>query len=365
VLKHFSVTQNVFGHLQNGEAVQAIELRNSNGMSVCIITLGASIHAVNVPDRNGDFADVTLGPTTLDEYVAKPQFFGATVGRVANRIAGARFVLDGEEYALSANDGHNALHGGDQGYDKANWVVTHVFDEDIASLTLRHISPDGDQGYPSEVTIDAVYTLNNENALSVTYTAVTDRTTYVALSNHAYWNLSGEGSCTSAMDHLLTIWADRYLPVDHELIPTGEKRLVAETNFDFRAPTRIGLRVRDAKDPQIVFGHGYDHHWVAAPTIAEDVRPLACLEDPSSGRTMTLSSNQPGLQFYSGNFLDGTTIGKSGKLYRMGDAIALEPQQCPNAVNTPEFPSVRLNPGETYVNKIVWRFETQTEGFRP
>jgi aldose 1-epimerase len=359
VLKHLTITQAVFGHLQNGEAVKAIALRNSNGMSVCIITLGASIHSVNVPDRNGDFADVTLGPATLEEYVAKPQFFGATVGRVANRIAGARFVLDAHEYALSANDGRNALHGGDQGFDKANWIVTNVCDEDVASVTLRHISPDGDQGYPGEVTVDAVYELNNQNELSVTYSALTDRTTNVGLSNHAYWNLSGEGSCNSAMDHLLTIWADRYLPVDHELIPTGEKRVVDKTNFDFRKPTKIGLRVREAKDPQIVFGHGYDHHWVTASTIAEDVRPLARLEDPNSGRTMTLSSNQPGLQFYSGNFLDGTMIGKSGKLYRMGDAIALEPQQCPNAVNTPEFLPICLNPGQTYVNKIVWRFATK------
>ena len=333
-------------------------MTNALGMSATIITYGASIQALHVPDACGDFADVTTGYASLDEYVAVPQFFGSTVGRVANRIAGARFSLDGKEYAVPANDGVNSLHGGDVGFDKVNWTVT-ACDEAALSVTLSHISRDGDQGYPGNLTVMATYQLHPDNALSVHYRATTDAPTYVNLSNHAYWNLGGEGASQDAMDHLLMINADHFLPVDKGLIPTGERRSVAGSAFDFRTPKPIGEYVRDGDDEQLGHGRGYDHNWVIDEKVAVEPRLLAILEDPHSGRTMTLLSNQPGLQFYSGNFFDGSTAGKAGKSYRMGDAIALEPQMFPDAPNQMSFAPITLRPGQTYDNIIIWQFGTR------
>lgn len=334
-------------------------MTNSSGMSVKIISYGASIQSVCVPDVSGDFADVTAGYRTLDEYVAHPQFFGSTVGRVANRVARARFTLNSREYFVPANDGANSLHGGDVGFDKVNWRVT-ACDADALSVTLSHISRDGDQGYPGTLSVTATYQLSNDNSLSVIYHATTDAPTIVNLSNHAYWNLGGEGAPRDAMDHLLTIPADHYLPVDDALIPTGERRSVAGTAFDFRTPKPISAHVRDVGDMQLQHGRGYDHNWIIDETVAQQARLLARLEDPHSGRTMTLLSNQPGLQFYSGNFFDGSTAGKAGKSYRMGDAVALEPQMFPDAPNQPSFASVVLQPGEQYENIIIWQFGTVT-----
>ena len=332
-------------------------MTNAHGMSVTIITYGASIQALSVPDARGHFADVTTGYATLDEYISVPQFFGSTVGRVANRIAGARFSLDGEEYAVPANDGLNSLHGGDVGFDKVNWSVT-ACDEAALSVTLSHISRDGDQGYPGNLTVMATYQLHPDNALSVRYRATTDAPTYVNLSNHAYWNLSGEGASQDAMDHLLMINADYFLPVDRGLIPTGERRSVAGSPFDFRMAKPIRDHVRDVADEQLRHGSGYDHNWVIDETAAAEPRLLATLEDPHSGRTMKLLSNQPGLQFYSGNFFDGSTAGKAGRSYRMGDAIALEPQMFPDAPNQASFAPVTLRPDEGYNNIIIWQFGT-------
>jgi aldose 1-epimerase len=225
-------------------------------------------------------------------------------------------------------------------------------------VTLRYVSPDGDMGYPGALTVTATYSLDEKNQLTIDYKATTDKPTVVNLSNHAYWNLAGEGSPRGAMGLLLTIPADHYSPTDKGAIPTGEFRPVQGTVFDFRKPTAIGARVRDASDEQIVFGKGYDHNWVVARTLSATPRLLARVEDPVSGRVMEMLSNQPGLQFYSGNFLDATTVGKSGKLYRQGDAIVLEPQMFPDTPNRPEFGSVRLDPGQTYHNLIVLRFST-------
>jgi aldose 1-epimerase len=344
-----------FGELADGTAVEAITLANSSGMTVRIISFGASIQAVEVADRNGIFADVTTGYRTLDEYVSQPQFFGSTVGRFANRLKNARFSLGGKEYVVPSNDGRNSLHGGSQGFDKVNWEVVDCSEPDL-SVTLRYVSKDGDQGYPGTLTTFARYSLDDDNKLTVEYHATTDAPTIVNLSNHAYWNLTGEGSQHDAMDHLLTIHADRFLPVDAELIPTGERRNVAGSAFDFRSPKPIRVHVRDAADAQIAFGRGYDHNWIVGETPSREPRPMAHLEDPHSGRTMTLLSNQPGLQFYSGNFFDGSTSGKAGQFYRMGDAIALEPQQFPDTPNQPNFGSVALHPGQTYANIISWRF---------
>ena len=347
----------VFGTLTNGETVEAVTLTNANGMSVKIISYGASIQSVCVPDADGRLADVTTGYATVDEYVADRQFFGATVGRVANRIKRARFTLDGREYVVPANDGSNSLHGGNVGFDKANWVVT-ACDEQALSVTLSHVSADGDQGYPGKLNVTATYELSPDNALSVTYQATTDAPTCVNISNHAYWNLGGEGGNPNAVDHVLTIKAEYYLPVDSALIPTGERRKVAGSVFDFRAPKRIRDDLDDVAEEQLLPGRGFDHNWIIAEEVGAEPRLQARLEDPHSGRTMTLFSNQPGLQFYSGNFLDGSTVGKSGKSYGAGNAIALEPQMFPDAPNQPSFASIELRPGQTYKNIIIWKFGT-------
>jgi aldose 1-epimerase len=356
-LSQSGIHKDVFGTLADGSVVESITLTNTQGMSVCIITYGASIQSVSVPDVNGSFADVTTGYATLEEYVARRQFFGSTVGRVANRIAKSRFTLNGIEYRLPSNDRSNSHHGGEQGFDRMNWDIVEVAEDNLA-VTLQLISPDGDQGYPGTLTVTATYSLYTDNSLAVEYKATTDAPTVVNLSNHAHWNLSGEGSRHDTMDHILTIHADHFLPVDAELIPTGEYRSVESSAFDFRSPLRISTHIRDEGDPQIGFGRGYDHNWVIADSVSDSPRVMAYLEDPRTGRTMTLLSNQPGLQFYSGNFFDGSTTGKAGKLYRMGDAIALEPQQFPDSPNQPSFPSIALNPGQTYSNSIIWRFGT-------
>lgn len=349
-------TRSRFGRLADGRAVEAVTLKNDAGMSVRLIAYGAAIQSVVVPDRDGKPADVALGYPSLQGYLTKPEYFGATVGRVANRIAKGRFVLDGRTYTVPVNNGPNSLHGGTRGFDKVLWDVVEVVSGERPSVTFRYVSPDGDQGYPGTLTATATYALERDNALSVEYRATTDRTTLVNLSNHAYWNLAGEGSAEGAMGHLLTIPAEHYLPTDATAIPTGEIRPVAGTVFDFRTPTAVGARVRDASDQQIVFGRGYDHNWVVGREPVDSPRLVARVEDPDSGRVMEVLSDQPGLQFYSGNFLDATVAGKAGRLYRMGDAIVLEPQMFPDTPNRPEFGSVRLEPGQEYRNRIVFRF---------
>ena len=347
-----------FGHTAAGEPVQAVTLANAHGMRVTLISLGAAVQSVVVPDRAGHAADVALGYPTIDGYLVKSEYFGGTVGRVANRIAKGRFTLDGRTYQTPVNNGPNALHGGTKGFDKVVWRVGDVHGGARPSVTFTYVSPDGDQGYPGTLTATATYSVDDAGVLAVTYRATTDKPTVVNLSNHSYWNLGGEGSAAGAMGHLLTIPADSFTPTDAGAIPTGEFQPVAGTVFDFRAPTPVGARVRDA-DPQIVLGKGYDHNWVIARERSAEPRLLARLEDPASGRVMEVWSDQPGLQFYSGNFLDGTVTGKSGHLYRQGDAVVLEPQMFPDTPNQPAFGSVRLDPGQTYVNRIEFRFSAR------
>ena len=347
-----------FGRMPDGRAVEAITLRNRQGVSATIITYGAALQSLVTPDAHGVKADIALGHATLDEYLAKRQFMGATIGRVANRIAGARFVLDGKAYQIPANDGVNALHGGVSGFDRAVWTLQTVkADADAAEVVLHHLSPDGDQGFPGNLDVTVTYRLDERNQLTIDLRATTDRTTVVSLANHAYWNLAGEGAARGAMEQVLEIPADDYSPVDSVLIPTGEFRTVNGTPFDFRKPRAIGTRVRTADDDQIRIGRGYDHNWVVTRKPTRDIHLMARVTDPRSGRTMTLSSDQPGLQFYSGNFLDGTTRGKSGQLYRQGDAIVLEAQAFPDTVDRPAFGSVRLDPSETYRSVSVYKFE--------
>jgi aldose 1-epimerase len=346
-----------FGTLADGTRVEAVELTNRNGLSARIITLGATLQSLIVPDLHGRPADVVLGYASAAEYLAKPQYFGATVGRYANRIAGGRFSLDGKPYVLEKNDGPNHLHGGLRGLDKVVWRIESVESGSIARVTLTHVSVDGQGGYPGTLQVTAIYSLNERNELSVEYRATTDQPTIVNITHHSFFNLAGEAGNTSVMAHRLTLAADAYTPVNATLIPTGELRSVAGTPFDFRQPHAIGERIREGRDEQIRLGRGYDHNFVVNGTSGR-LRPAAHLEDPASGRVMELLTTAPGIQFYSGNFLDGTTAGKSGRVYRQGDALCLEPQVFPDSPNRPDFPSSRLNPGETYVNTMMFRFST-------
>ena len=344
----------VVGKLPDGTQVETILLRDGSGMQARVLTLGAALHSLEVPDRDGAFADVLLGDKDLQATLDKPQYFGTIVGRFANRIAKGRFTLDGKTYQVPVNNGPNSLHGGTRGFDKVVWQVVDVTPD---HATLRHVSPDGDMGFPGTLTVTATYALKGNGRLEIDYSATTDAPTIVNLSNHSYWNLSGEGS-GSAMGHELTIPASAYTPVDATLIPTGVLQPVAGTAFDFRTPKAIGRDLRRGDEPQLLHGQGYDHNWVISKAPVRELREVARVHDPRSGRVMTLLSTQPGLQFYSGNFLDGSTVGKSGRVYRQGDAIALEPQLFPDTPNQPAFGSAGLAPGETYLNRIVYDFTT-------
>lgn len=354
--------RSTFGTMPDGQAVPAVTLTNSRGVSATLIAYGAAIQSLVMPDREGKRADVVLGYATLAEYLAKPQFFGATAGRYANRLAGGRFTVDGKSYQAPINNGPNSLHGGTKGFDKVVWDVVSVKSGPTASVTFRYVSHDGDQGYPGTVTVDATYSLDEKNALTIEYKATTDKPTIVNITNHNYWNLSGEGSANGAMGHLVMIPAESYLPTDATAIPTGEVKSVADTAFDFRSPHAVGERVRDARDQQIVFGRGYDHNWIIGRDVTADQHLMARVSDPVSGRGFELWSNQPGLQFYSGNFLDGTSHGKANKVYREGDAIVLEPQLFPDTPNHPAFGSARLAPGQTYRNVMTYRLITGQSG---
>ncbi|MGO4167542.1 aldose epimerase family protein [Novosphingobium sp. YAF33] len=348
-----------FGKLPDGRTVEAVTLTNGKGMAVRVMTLGASIQSVMLPDRSGKAVDVAVGYDSLDGYIKAPEFFGATVGRVANRIARGRFTLDGNAYTVPVNNGVNSLHGGTKGFDKVVWAVRAVKNGTEASVTMRYTSPDGDMGYPGTLTTDATYSLDEQNRLRITYTATTDKPTVVNISNHAYWNLAGPGR--TAMDHLLTIPADRFTPTDETSIPLGEHRAVEGTVFDFRKPTAVGARVRSGDDKQMVYGRGYDHNWVVGQGVTKDEHLMARVVEPTSGRGFELWSNQPGLQFYSGNFMDGTLTGKSAQIYREGDALVFEPQLFPDSPNQPQFPSVRLAPGQTYRNVMTYKFFVTAE----
>ena len=347
-----------FGTSADGVPLTAITLVNRNKIEVRVISLGATLQSVVTPDRSGKFDDIVLGYSEPEKYLTNPSYFGATVGRFANRIAKGRFTLDGKAYQLPINNGPNSLHGGTAGFGQAAWTVVKVISGPEASVTLRYVSPDGDQNYPGQVTATATYSLNESNELTVDYRATTDSPTIVNISNHAYWNLAGEASGQSILDQFLTIPAEAYTPVDETQIPTGELRPVAGTPFDFRKPKPIGRDIRDGQDAQLLVGKGYDHNWVIGRGPAAAPRLVARVEDPATGRVMEILSNQPGLQFYSGNFLDGSFTGKHGHIYRQGDGLALEPQLFPDTPNRPEFGSARLDPGQTYENHIIYRFAT-------
>jgi aldose 1-epimerase len=348
-----------FGKLADGTAVEAVTLTNAHGMKARVLAWGAILQELTVPGKKGP-ADVVLGYDSMDGYLKAPNYFGATVGRYANRIAKGRFTLDGKVYQLPINDGPNALHGGLQGFDKRLWTIAKVDSgAKSASVTLTYTSADGEEGYPGTMQVSATFTLTESDELQVTYRATTDKPTIVNLTNHSYFNLAGQASGISATDAVLTMPAASYTPVDATLIPTGELRPVAGTPFDFRTPRRIADRLRDGRDEQMRIGRGYDHNFVISRAPETAVHMLARVADPGSGRVMELLSNQPGVQFYTGNFLDGTATGKAGVIYRQGDAICLEPQVFPDTPNQPKFGSARLDPGQTYENRIVYRFSVR------
>ena len=343
------------GTLADGTAIESITLKNGQGVSATILTYGATLQKLAGPDRNGRIADVLLGYDDLAGYVDHPNYFGVTVGRYANRIAGGRFTLDGKSYQLPLNDKVNSLHGGGKGFDKQPWRVVSLKHGPTATLVLALTSPDGDAGYPGQLDATVTYTLDEAGNLGIAFDARTNKPTIVNMTNHAIFDLAGEGSRDGALGHLLTIPAKAFTPVDANLIPTGELKPVEGTVFDFRAPRRVADGIRDGRDAQIVAGRGYDHNFALDKGATKAPELAARLEDPASGRVLDVLTTEPGVQFYTGNFLDGTLIGKQGHLYRMGDGIALEPQKFPNSPNQPKFLSARVDPGKPYHHQMVYR----------
>jgi aldose 1-epimerase len=348
------VERDAFGHLADGRAVERVTLRGAAGLEARIITYGAALQALLVPDRTGRCEDVVLGHDDITGYAAARWFFGVTVGRYANRIARGRFVLDGEAVRLSANDGAHVLHGGADGFDRKLWHVTDIGDEDGPHVSLGLDSPDGEEGFPGRLEVGVTYRLTGPTELSISFTARTDRPTIVNLTNHSYFNLDGAACGRDVLDHELMIAAEHFLATDDGAIPLPEPpRPVAGTPFDFRAATPIGARIRDA-DVQLGHGRGYDHNFcldaAGAPRLA------ARLVAPRSGRVLEIMTDQPGLQVYSGNYLDGSIPGKQGRLYRQSDGVCLEPQVWPDAPNRPDFPTARLAPGSVYLHRSVYRF---------
>jgi aldose 1-epimerase len=354
------ITKASFGALSDGTPVDLYSMRNKAGIEARVITYGGIIVSLKTAGRNGPFGDIVLGFDSLAGYVHDSPYFGAIVGRYANRIAKGRFTLDGRTYQLPINNPPNSLHGGDRGFDKVVWQATPIEQTDGVSLVLSHVSPDGDQGYPGTVHAQVTYTLTDKDELSVEYKATTDKATPINLSQHTYFNLTGNAQ-RDVLGHVLTLNADRYTPVDSTLIPTGELASVAGTPFDFRMPTPIGARI-DEKDEQLRRGRGYDHNLVLSRSGAGLAHAAHVLE-PSSGRVMDVYTTEPGVQFYSGNFLDGTVHGKQGRVYRFRDGFCLETQHFPDSPNKPQFPSTILRPGEEFSSKTVFVFgrDTRTE----
>jgi aldose 1-epimerase len=349
-----SVTREPFGVTPDGDSVDLFTLTNAHGVELRAMTYGGIIVSLKVPDRDGAPGDVVLGHDSLQGYLESSPYFGAIVGRYANRIARGRFTLHGRTYRLATNNGPNALHGGLRGFDKVVWEGQPFRDSSGVGVVLHHVSPDGDEGYPGALDVTVRYTLTDSNDVVLDYTATTTSPTPVNLSQHSYFNLAGGGSI---LDHVLTIAADSFTPVDSTLIPTGVIAPVAGTPLDFRTPHPIGERI-GANDAQLKIAGGYDHNFVL--TRADTGLALAArLDDPVSGRVLQVFTTQPGLQFYSGNFLDGTITGKRGVVYAHRSGLALETQHFPDSPNHPGFPSTILEPGQVYRSRTVWRFSTE------
>jgi len=345
-----------YGTLESGEPVDIVTLANGSGVEVDILSYGGIITRIAVPDAEGKIDDIVLGLDSLDEYVASSPYFGAIIGRYGNRIANGRFELGGEEYQLSVNDGLNHLHGGAVGFDKLNWDMQPFVTENSAGVTLSRVSPDGDQGYPGTLDVEVVYELTDLNEVELDFSATTDKPTVVNLTHHSYFNLAGSGDI---LGHRLEIPADYYTPVRDGLIPTGELAPVDGTPFDFREAKPIGRDIA-ADNEQLQLGLGYDHNWVINTAPGDELLLLARLSEPTSGRILEVWSTEPGLQFYSGNFLDGTLDGK-GVVHGRRSGLCLEPQHYPDSPNQPDFPSTTLEPGDRYGMRIVYKFRTTAE----
>ena len=348
------ISRQVYGTLPGGAVVELYTLQNVAGMQAKVATYGGILTSLTVPDSNGNLADVVLGYDTLYDYIHGTRYFGALIGRYANRISGSRFWLDGHRFDLPTNDRTNSLHGGCAGFDKALWAVRGAVVTPLGpQVTLAYMSRSGEQGYPGDLLVTATYTLLRDT-LQLSFTATTNEATVVSLTGHSYFNLAG---CGDVLGHEMQIAADRFTPVNSALIPTGELRSVSGTPFDFRHPSMIGARIND-KDEQLQIAGGYDHNWVldGAPGT---LRVNAVVYDPRSGRVMELLSDQPGLQFYSGNFLDSSIEGRNRSRYGARHGFCLEAQQFPNAPNEPRFPSPKLNPGVEYRCTILYRFSVR------
>lgn len=351
-----AIVQDDFGKLPSGEAIEKYTMTNVNGMEVSVINYGGIITNLKVPDKNGKIADVVLGFNSLDGYLTPPPYFGAIIGRYGNRIAKGKFSLDGTDYTLAQNDGENHLHGGNKGFDKVLWDVTKISNAESVALQLHYLSKDMEEGYPGNLNTTVTYTLSNDNTLKVNYEANTDKTTIVNLTQHSYFNLSGDFS-KDILDQKISINADTFLPVDATLIPTGEFKEVAGTPFDFKQAKMIGKEINQ-ENQQLERGLGYDHCWVLNRD-SDGLSLAATAYDPGSGRFMEVFTTEPGIQFYSGNFLDGTLKSKSGGTYGKRSGFCLETQHYPDTPNQEGFPSVVLNPNETYTSETTFKFSVK------
>lgn len=357
-----TVTRSSFGTLPDGRAADLFTMKNAHGVEVQATNYGTIITVVRTPDRNGRLDDIALGYDSLAGYLRDTPYFGAVVGRYANRIAKGQFTLDGVTYNLARNNGPNSLHGGLRGFDKVLWNATPFQSDSGAGVRLTYASPDGEEGYPGTVNVTVIYTLTPRDELVVDYEATTNKATPLNLSQHSYWNLAGTGPTpkpgeplVTNSQHVLTIDASRVTPVDSTLIPTGELTSVTGTPLDFRTPTAVGARINQA-DTQLRYGGGYDHNWVLDREGRTGLVHAARVFEPATGRTLDISTTEPGIQFYSGNFLDGKIIGKHGRPYPYRSTVVLETQHFPDSPNHPNFPSTILRPGETYRSRTVFAF---------
>ena len=347
----------VFGTTADGKTADLYTLKNKNGMQVSITNFGATVVSIMAPDKAGKMADVALGYDDLAGYELNKNYLGVLVGRYGNRIAHGKFSIDGTEYTLAKNNGDNSLHGGIKGFNKAMWEAKDVSKGGEAAVEMKYVSKDGEEGYPGNLSVRVVYTLTNKNELKIDYSATTDKKTVVNLTNHTYFNLAGQGN-GDILKHELMINADTFTPVDSGLIPTGELKKAEGTPFDFRKATAIGARI-DANDEQIKLGGGYDHNFVLNRKAATGLSLAARVSDPTSGRTMEVWTTEPGVQFYTGNFLDGSFRGKGGSAYQKRTAFCLETQHFPDSPNHPSFPTTLLKPGEKYHTTTVYKFEAK------
>ena len=351
-----SLTSAPFGTLPNGTAVSEYTMTNANGVVVKFITLGGCITAVDTPDREGHMADIVLGYHSLAGYDSNKTYFGGIIGRYANRIAKGTFTLNGKTYHLPINNGVNSLHGGTTGFNLQIWKVTQETVPNGVAARLTYTGPNGQDGYPGTLKVAVTYTLEDSNALRIHYEATTDQPTVVNFTSHDYFNLAGNGS-GSALNELVQINADTYTPTDATQIPTGQIVPVAGTPFDFRKLVPIDARIRD-NNQQLLLAHGYDHNWVLNKSAPDALTYAAEAYDPATGRVLRVYTTEPGLQFYSGNYLDGTVLGSSGTIYRQGEGFTFETQHYPDAPNQPNFPSTVLNPGQTFNSTTIFRFST-------